>query len=822
MSLLSTLLGNYADDITKAAAKTATKSAAKTAGKSAAKSLANKVDDVARAAAKSNTLDDFARQAEAEFSKSMLPKASSMIDDVVPAKNIALKNAVKPNDFKKSFGKGLGDMLKGDDADDILDLIKTSGLSSDSLGNLNAETRNALGLDFGDLGYNATGKSQLPKIKTSDYYKATGLRGKDVPSYMRNHLSEANGLSLQDSAWSELIPKFSDGGQFVGDVNDILAMYEKADDALAKNIPLLDSEYYANYFDLYPEAAEAYEQEIARNLGLGNKKIPVTKSGRTSSIKVNRLGEQIANGADEVPVNIAGLGSESASNATKAAKMVNTPSDELKGLKKASKASATQKLSSKQRNEYANSFGNITRNTRQELYGKYRGGGTIGDRLRKANVDVANVADKSSQALEALGNVQRGLYDYADNAGVTVALGDVTKNSGLTKVQKSRINDILGLDLDGALSAEMTASQAEELYRTLRNQASVLVNSSDASQQLVGKNLQKIAKEISNKIDESIEPLKSSYGLAKKTVGAMQEYGDDPNIIREISKRGENFTVADLRGEMQPWMIASEGLVGNKLPTEDTLKIFGVDTGAPNPVKAATGAVRELPLKTRAAFENSTALQNAALVGAGAVGGGILGSLLSGGGSGVSGMPMQSMYGGSALGSLTSGADTNASTATINGYTYDDLEQGYIAALQAGDTDAAKIIQNMMSMLDEKLARQEKYGSSSDIATKQKAAINVLNNLMQNFKAKGTVGGNLTQFLNMLSGGGYDPQAYAYDTGSRGSMGSIIKALGDTGALSEGDQQRALQLLPSTTDSQAAAEQKYQQLLQILYSTGTK
>lgn len=528
---------------------------------------------------------------------------------------------------------------------------------------------------------------------------------------------------------------------------------------------------------------------------------------------------------------LADFGSDSVSKASKVADMVDVPSTELKGLKKASKASATQKLASKQQNEYANSFGNITRSTRQDLYGKYRGGGTIGDRLSKANVDVANVADKSSQALDSLGKVQRGLYDYADQAGVRINLGDVTKNSGLTKVQKARINDILGLDLDGTLSANMSASQAEELYRTLRNQASTLVNSSDASQQLVGKNLQKVAKSISEKIDSSIEPLKGSYGLSQRTVQAMQEYGDDPSIIRAISTKGDKFTVADLRGEMQPWMIASEGLVGNKLPAADTLKIAGIDTGLPNVVKNTVQGVGELPLKAKAALESNKGLSNAALVGAGAVGGGILGSLLSGGGGAGAG---SSLSAGGTLGGLTGGTSagmgagassmgslgSTSSEPTINGYNYDELEQGYFAALQAGDGDAAKIIQNMITMLDEKVERQKSQGTSSDIATKQKSAINILNNLMQNYNAKGMVSGNLTQFLNMLTGGGYDPQAYAYDTGSRGSLGSIIKALGDTGALSEGDQQRALQLLPSTTDSKAAAEQKYQQLLQILYSAG--
>lgn len=580
------------------------------------------------------------------------------------------------------------------------------------------------------------------------------------------------------------------------------------------------SRLLGNYAD---DITKAAAKTTAKSAGKTAGKVLSSQADDITRAASKSFADQVDDVAKAAAKQSAKIGSESASKASRLYDMADNTTPELTGLKKASKASATQKLASKRQNEYANSFGNITRNTRQELYGKYRGGGTIGDRLSKANVDVANVADKSSMALDSLGKVQRGLYDYADQAGVSINLGDITKNSGLTKVQKSRINDILGLDLDGTLSGTMSASKAEELYRTLRNQASVLANSSDASQQLVGKNLQKIAKSISEKIDDSIEPLKGSYGLSQRTVRAMQEYGDDPSIIREISKKGDNFTVADLRGEMQPWMIASEGLVGNKLPAADTLKIAGVDTGLPNVVKGAVQGVGEIPLKAKAALEGSQGLRNAALVGAGAVGGGILGSLLSGGGS-AGGSNLGRMSAPGAMVDMASlGGDVKTSSEpTIGGYTYDQLEQGYISALQAGDSDAAKVIQNMMGMLDDKLARQEKYGGSSDVASKQKAAINILNNLMQNFEAKGAVSGNLTQFLNMLSGGGYDPKAYAYDTGSRGSLGSIIKALGDTGALSEGDQQRALQLLPSTTDSPTAAEQKYQQLLQILYSAGTK
>ena len=163
-----------------------------------------------------------------------------------------------------------------------------------------------------------------------------------------------------------------------------------------------------------------------------------------------------------------------------------------------------------------------------------------------------------------------------------------------------------------------------------------------------------------------------------------------------------------------------------------------------------------------------------------------------------------------------------ASEPNINGYTLDDLETAYFNAMMAGDSDAAKIAGNMIDVLNNKIERTKESTKNSGIASKQKSAINVLNNLMGNFKAKGTVSGNVGQFLNMITGGGFDPQQFAYDTGSKGSLGSIIKALGDTGALSEGDQQRALQLLPSTTDTPQAAQMKYQQLLGILESAGTQ
>ena len=139
-------------------------------------------------------------------------------------------------------------------------------------------------------------------------------------------------------------------------------------------------------------------------------------------------------------------------------------------------------------------------------------------------------------------------------------------------------------------------------------------------------------------------------------------------------------------------------------------------------------------------------------------------------------------------------------------------------------SDAAKLIANMMGMLDDKVKRyQDAKGSSkSDIAAKQKAALNVLSGLMSNYKAEGPIQGNITGFLNTITGGGYNPNAYAYSTGAEGSLGTIIKALGDSGMLSEGDQQRARKLMPQITDSPEAAKVKYQQLLEIIRGAGAQ
>lgn len=185
---------------------------------------------------------------------------------------------------------------------------------------------------------------------------------------------------------------------------------------------------------------------------------------------------------------------------------------------------------------------------------------------------------------------------------------------------------------------------------------------------------------------------------------------------------------------------------------------------------------------------------------------------------------------------LPTGSNAVAPSQTLGGYTLDEYRNAYIAALLDGNTYMANIYKNVIDQfdtaddIDTQLDRQYKQlqiqqlqqklndsGTSTGDAKKE-AALNTLQSLMNNYEAQGW-GGYVTNLLNSLTQGAYNPKVFAYESGVKGSLGSIIKALGDSGALSEGDQKRALDLIPKTTDSPQAARTKYQQLMNILQTS---
>jgi len=510
----------------------------------------------------------------------------------------------------------------------------------------------------------------------------------------------------------------------------------------------------------------------------------------------------------------------------------------LKGAKKATKSSATQKLARNDFEDFITGFGTVGKETRKQMLEDYAGGGKIWTKLKNMNIDPANLQDASRNAVEAFGGVQRNLYNYADNAGIGITVGDLMqsgKGKLFTTAQKNRLAEV-GLDLDDlAKGGVLTATEADDLYKTIRDLGVKYRKSTDATQTILGKQLGSLADSLKNRIDETVSPISKSFGLKSQLVDALNQVGDVKRAREIAGMADDKITASMVRKEMQPYMVAQD-LVGLKLPTQKNINVMGIDTGIKNPLPELGKKVGNIPLKVQAAMENGLG-DNAKVALAGGAGllGGLLGASALGGGNNTmpttGGSTLGSLMGGDSYGGMSGmgglGGDTMAQSTymsqaepTIGGYSYDDLENAYVSAIMAGDSGAASVIADMIGMLDNKTKRTESSSSKSSGDEKAKAGLNTLKELYSLYQsfggAQGMVKGNITSALNTVSGGAYNPAAATFDAVAQGSIGRIVKAMGDSGALSDSDKQNALKMIPKVSDSPALAEQKFQSLYELL------
>lgn len=522
-----------------------------------------------------------------------------------------------------------------------------------------------------------------------------------------------------------------------------------------------------------------------------------------------------------------------------------TAKQAAKATVKAGKSTAAQQIAKNEFDDYLTSLG-ATSKLRQQMadstYNGVLGKTPMAQRFQTLGTDLANVADKSAAGLNAYGGVMKNLYDYMDNAMVGVDMSSLQKTGSklFTKAQKTRLAQA-GLDVDDVLKGTVSANQANELYRTARDMGLKLSGSTDATQTILGDRLGKFANQIRDKLDETASTVSKSFGLKQQLVDAANSIGDIEAARALSGVTDDAVTASTVRSEMAPYMQMKD-FVGLKAPAEKTLNVLGVDTGVANPLPKLSKTAKNTALKAKGALQTENGKNAAIALGAGGLG--LLGGLLAGGNNGGN----QNMGNMSTLGALTGDSDVvyggngmntqvggqNGSMATIGGntgnsadtsytiggYSYDDLENAYVSAIMAGDSGAADVIADMIGMLDNKSKRMESTAKTSGTAQKQQSAMDILNTLMGNFQAQGFIGGNVTNILNSLTGGNYNYQAANYNEQSRGSLAMIIKALGDSGALAEGDVERAMGLIPQITDSEQKAYDKYQKLMSMLQSAG--
>ena len=896
MANLPALLGQEA---TKALTKSGTKAVSKTA----TKALTKAVEDVATKAA-TKALTKAGTKALTGAGVSTLAKgAGSTLDGILGrSSGLTLPNATPKtlSDYFGSKNKTAYDLVaNGEIEPSDLPALKDDGrLTAKELKNLKdgaisfgrENQQNAFG---GTTVYN---KSQLPKIRTSDYIEATGNRGKDIPKEMRPFLSE-NGRPLGVADWAETFPDLrGEEGGFAGTYDDILAQYESLINAPKAN-EFYTPDNLAGYLYTNEDANNRLGQAVLDSMG-DKKTIPVEKGSASRGLKVDvkrpvamdmkrpkansgmegvsATVEETGNPALQSEINdlrsqIGGYGGGNIGGGTTTQMPgsdgfnVRLKNGETTNIQIApeSLGSTKQQRAVRNLNDMTAKSMNASNKQYQKIVGKsgsidghYK---SVAERMRAEKIDQANVADKAQSALALREDIKQQGLRYAEKNGVTINLSGVDNTIGLSTAQKKKLDE-LGLGLNNMLgdwSGAVSPVEAENIYKTLRDYAYNWSDSKDALTKMAGNACQKEADAVRGAIDNVMDNINVDYKTP--LIEGASTNGEDPAYLRKIAQKSD-FKFSDLRKDQSDWVTIND-LAGNKMKNEPTLNIAGIDTGIPNPLTAGAEKIKEKYYENIAnggsgfggrsggtgtagagasGQPNSINFQTTegargglgGLLGkakdAGLVGGGILGGLLLGGSG--SGSDNASLNGGTLGDMLNAQNMANqqemAQSAdpyygmTIGGYSYDQLEQGYMAATMAGDGDAAKLILNMIGMLEDKADRYAKANESKDKSGNTSSAVNVLSelyNLYGDIKGgTGPVAGYATNFLNNITGGGYNTEANTYWQVAQGALGKLIKGMGDTGALSEGDQKRALQMIPTITDTREAAEQKFKALYQIL------
>lgn len=370
--------------------------------------------------------------------------------------------------------------------------------------------------------------------------------------------------------------------------------------------------------------------------------------------------------------------------------------------------------------------------------------------------------------------------------------------------------------------------------------------------------LEELGREIDTRIDNSVDPrnIAGGWEIIKDNLLHAQQAavrGGDKvgaeafkRLAKEIADVPSNErTIQAMRSKLKDFVDIKEinrltdnagggGALSAKLKS---LPVVGdvVDATLGKPLERLSQKTGEKMLKLADAFDSGKAqntLKKGALIGGGI---GALSLLGSGGNNNNNGLPPVQSIGST----MTSSAETPNSNntmkemtqpqqeLTVGGYSRDQLENAYVAALMDNNAKAAKALGTMIDMLDNKETRADRRAATNAGKKNKKGgdmetAMSQLNSMLGNYEAQGVAGGTLTNLLNSATGGAYNPKIAAYNDQSQSVGISLLKALGESGALSESDMARAKALIPTNTDSPAKAQAKLQTLRSMLNSVAAE
>ena len=373
------------------------------------------------------------------------------------------------------------------------------------------------------------------------------------------------------------------------------------------------------------------------------------------------------------------------------------------------------------------------------------------------------------------------------------------------------------------MAYEVSGKGADDAQRILRNYANDLKKTINETAKEIYQNPDNV-----QELTAALEGANLSPQLNRDIIDSIRK-GTDYLGIRSMQSPAVTLGKIAQHEKMAP-LAGGVGGAGNGLFANPLMQVVNEVVG--KPVASATGKAlqtggRAMQMAGRGGAGGAGGGGGSDLLkyGAGALGGyGILNMLTNGGGNAdPSIMAAAGMGTGQDNGMVTyedgSVSMPPSQSPTVGGYTREQLEDAYVAALMDNNAEAADAIGMMVGMLDDKEAKSSKETSDEGTAKRQ-AGLSTLGTLLQSYErgggGQGIIGGSITNFLNTATGGAYNPSAKTYSDMSRGAAVQIIKALGESGNLSKADIDAAMSFIPAVTDSDAVAQEKISQLYALL------
>jgi len=468
-----------------------------------------------------------------------------------------------------------------------------------------------------------------------------------------------------------------------------------------------------------------------------------------------------------------------------------------------------------------------------------------------ANIDLyANTAktlgdirDEAVAQSDALGNRARGneVLGIFQNRYNNTNFGKTTFKNAAKDYAKNYLGDLSKkLDDKGNLTLQDVRVASSRLQSKAADLKSLAAKGGANGEEngVMAEYLNGIGKDLDDYIDNAANNDVKGASLQNKVVQALSDAGVHPNTIKEVSALNpEEFNLSTAKSVMAPYVFAGSDMAKDIAAARPTggQQIWGIP-GTEPVGNAMANASNEISYRVNKAIANhepqkvGATLKKGAKYGALGLGGlAVLSNLTGGGNNQVNPATLNSLTAGSTGTTPTStngvgGVSTdNSGDATFAGYSRSQLESAYMAALMDNNGDAADVIGNMLSELDNDQDRIDasKKTTSTSNTTNPADAVATLQQAWQNAGgAQGVVGGNITNLLNGVTGGAYNPNAATYEDLANTLALTLAKLAGNTGAPSDTDRATARQMLPSVTDSASKATAKWYAINQLLSAQG--